>query len=235
MSRGQAQYRRSAVVPRLAFLMGLALVASPSVPHSSWPAYHSAKSALSLDLEGLRAVVVLEVPTFEMVTRFREHFRHLDLMKEIENGRFDPLEDEFREAQLARFAAGLELYLNHEPARGAWKPVKTPVNGKGTDGFFIYMLEFVFEPASAAPNVELIDKLDVRLVNRCSEDKTVVLANLAEVGDGWEIVASSIPPPEEYPEVPEGAVLSAEIGLWTMDAEKRDLRISFARLSANAE
>ena len=222
-------------MPRLAFLIGLTLVAAPSVPHSFWPAYHSAKSALSLDREGLRAVVVLEVPTFEMVTSFREHFRHLDLMKEIENGRFDPLEDEFREAQLARFAEGLELYLDQEPARGAWKPVETPVNGKGTEGFFVYMLEFVFEPSSAAPDIELIDKLEVRLVNRCSEDKTVVLANLAEVGDGWEIVASSIPPPEEYPEIPEGAAISAEIGLWTMDVEKRDLRISFARQPARAE
>lgn len=215
----------SSVRPRLAGALVAALAASvPAQAHSFWPSYHSAKSAVSVGDEGLKAAVIVEVPTFEMVSAFREFFSDIDLMAEIEAGRFEPLEDEFRAAQLDRFAAGLKLSVGGQPVAGSWQPVDSPANGLGTEGFFVYMLEFVF-----ARTPDLGDRVEVRLENRLLPERPVMMANIAEAKDGWEVVESSIPPPEEFPELPEGAALGAELGLWSDDPVKRDLRVSFAR------
>ena len=121
-------------------------------------------------------------------------------------------------------ATGLSLYVDDVPATGSWKPVDTPVNGKGTEGFFVYMLEFVF----AAPP-DFSDPVRVRLVNHSLEGFEVVLANQAEARDGWRVLESSIPEPEEAVEIPRGAAVEKELALWSMDPVKRDLRVVFGR------
>ena len=208
----------------LALLLCIALPASLAA-HLFWPTFHSAKSALAIDQErGLQAVVVIEVPTFELLASFKEHYAALDLMAEIEAGRFDELETKFRDVQLERFAGALALEVNGRSAAGKWRPVDTPINGKGTEGFFVYMLEFAFDRPP-----ELGQRVEVRLRNRALSEAQVVMANLAEAEDGWRVVESSIPPPAEYPELPEGAEYSEELGLWSIDEAKRDLRVVFVR------
>jgi hypothetical protein len=208
----------------------LLLVAAPAAlrAHLFWPTFHSAKSAVSIDAEkGLQAAVVIEVPTFELLARFKEHYASLDLMKEIENGRFAELEAKFRDVQLERFAGELALELDGRPAPGKWRPVDTPINGKGTEGFFVYMLEFAF---TTPP--QLGDRVAVRLENKALPGLEVVMANVAEAEDGWRVAESSIPPPAKYPDLPEGAQYSDELGLWSIDSAKRDLRVVFARGAA---
>ena len=194
--------------------------------HLFWPTFHSAKSALSIDAEkGLQAAVVIEVPTFELLAAFKQHYASLDLMKEIEAGRFDELEAKFRDVQFEKFAKDLALSIDGRPAAGKWRPVETPINGKGTEGFFVYMLEFAF---TAKP--KLGDRVAVRLENKSLPDSQVVMANVAEASDGWRVAESSIPPPEEYPQLPEGAELAQEdLAIWSIDPVKRDLKIVFAR------
>lgn len=208
----------------------LVALAAPAGAHVFWPTFHSAKSAVALDQDGLRAAVVLEVPTFELVASFKEHYAELDLMAEIEGGRFEALEDEFRDFQLERFAAVLTLEVDGAEAAGSWQPVDTPMNGKGSEGFFVYMLEFVFDRPP-----QLDDRVAVRLINRAFPDEEVVMANVAEAEGGWEVAESSIPPLEEYPDLPEGAVAyEEELGQWSIDDAKRDLRVVFARSSGPA-
>ena len=86
------------------------------------------------------------------------------------------------------------------------------------------MLEFAF----ASPP-RLRDRVEVRLQNDALPGLEVVMANVAEAAGGWRVAESSIPPPEEYPELPEGAEYSEELGLWSIDPAKRDLRVVFAR------
>ena len=213
--------------------LSLALLLFAALPgglaaHLFWPTFHSAKSALSIDDEkGLQAVVVIEVPTFELLARFKEHYASIDLLAEIEAGRFAELEAKFRDVQLERFAGDLHLELDGSAAAGAWRPVDTPINGKGTEGFFVYMLEFAFARPPA-----LGDRVSVRLENRALSDLEVVMANVAEAKAGWQVAESSIPPLAEYPELPEGAEYADELGLWSIDPVKRDLRVVFARGAA---
>jgi hypothetical protein len=202
-----------------------AALATESRAHLFWPTFHSAKSALSIDGEkGLQAAVVIEVPTFELLARFKEHYANLDLLKEIEAGRFDELEAKFRDVQFEKLAAALSLEIDGKPAAGRWRPVETPINGKGTEGFFVYMLEFAFTTPPA-----LGDRVAVRLQNHAVPDAEVVMANVAEASGGWRVAESSIPPPEKYPDLPEGAQYSDDIALWSIDPVKRDLRVVFTR------
>jgi hypothetical protein len=209
----------------LAVVLGAAFPAILSA-HLFWPTFHSAKSALSVDAEkGLQAAVVIEVPTFELLASFKQHYADLDLLKEIEAGRFDELETEFRDVQFERFAKELTLSIDGKPVPGRWKPVDTPINGKGTEGFFVYMLEFAY---SAPP--KLGDRIAVRLENKVFPEAQVVMANVAEAGAGWRVAESSIPPPEEYPQLPEGAEYAQEdLAIWSIDPVKRDLKVVFTR------
>jgi hypothetical protein len=212
----------SVIAASLLFLVALPATLSA---HLFWPTFHSAKSALSIDAEkGLQAAVVIEVPTFELLARFKEHYADLDLLKEIEAGRFDELESKFRDLQFENFIETLTLTVDGKPAAGHWRPVETPINGKGTEGFFVYMLEFAF----AAPP-QLGKRVAVRLENRAVPDAEVVMANVAEASGGWRVAESSIPPPEKYPNLPEGAQYADDIALWSIDPVKRDLRVTFER------
>jgi hypothetical protein len=205
----------------------LVLAAVPAAlrAHLFWPTFHSAKSALSIDAQkGLQAAVVIEVPTFELLARFKQHYADLDLMKEIEAGRFDALEAKFRDLQFEQFARDLALEIDGKPAVGKWRAVDTPINGKGTEGFFVYMLEFAFD---APP--QLGKKVTVRLLNKTLPDAQVVMANVAEASGGWKVVESSIPPPEKYPNLPEGAQYAEDLALWSIDPVKRDLKVVFSR------
>ena len=211
------------VVPLL--LASLLVLAGPMAAHLSWPTYHSARSAVSLGEQGLEVVVVLEVPTFRLVADFKEHFSELDLMAEIEAGRFETLENQFRDVRFVDFAATLGLELDGVPAVGSWEPVDTPVNGKGTEGFFVYMFEFVFEQPPV-PDA----RTTVRVLNQAFAGEEVVMANQAKAGEGWQIEESSIPQPEAF-DLPAGAELEdPELGLWTIDPVKRDLRVTFAKV-----
>jgi hypothetical protein len=213
---------------RFGLLALVLLVALPAATpaHLFWPTFHSAKSALSIDAEkGLQAAVVIEVPTFELLARFKEHYADLDLLKEIEAGRFDELESKFRDIQFEAFAKDLALAIDGKPAVGSWKPVSTPINGKGTEGFFVYMLEFAF---TRPP--QLGKRVAVRLENKVLPEAQVVMANVAEASGGWRVAESSIPPPEEYPQLPEGAEYAQEdLAIWSIDPVKRDLKVVFER------
>ena len=229
-----SSWRRRSIGIVVVAVAATLLSVSPAVGHSYWPTYYSAKSAVSVGEKGLQAVVVIEVPPFAMVADFREHYSDLDLLAEIEAGRFEPLEDAYRVAQFERFGATLTLTVDGIAARGSWQAVDSPANGLGTEGFFVYMLEFVFVAAEPGEGTKDLPtgsgtQFSVRLETRALADQPIVLANLADASHGWEVLESSIPPPEEFPELPEGSVLVDDIGQWSEDPVKRDLRITFVR------
>ena len=198
--------------------------------HTLWPTHYSAQSTLAFDDEhGLRATVVFEVPAFEMVNRFRQHFSDIDLLAEIEAGRFEPLEEEFQRVQYAAFAEALYLEINGQEAEGSWRRAESANSGAGTQGFSVYALEFVFRQALRTVG----SRLEARLLNNALIDESVVMANFADAGDGWKIAQSSIPPPEVFEGLPEGAEIADELAMWTMDPAKRDLLVVFERQSVD--
>ena len=198
------------------------LAALPARGHVDWPSSYSAKTSIAVDAERLRIAVVVEIPLPDLVLAFNQHFAHLDLLAEIEKGRVEELEEEFRRGQFEHMAKGLVVELDGRPATGSFRAADTPVNGRATEGFFVYVLEYAF----ASPP-QLAARHEVRVINRLYPDAEMVFANHVEARGGWRVVESSTPQP------PAGADLTIgspeEAAMWSEDESWREFRVVLAR------
>lgn len=201
----------------------LALGATAVYPHSFWPGSYSARSAVAVRDGELQAIVVIEIPTFSLVPKFRQHFAHLDLMKEVKQGRFEALEDEFRAFQFERLAEGLAFEIDGERPAGAWVPLDTPGNGYATEGFFVY--ELGFRPERPLP---LAGRHEIRIRNLLFPYESLVFANTVELACCFELLESSAPQPPPGTDLSTGS--PAELDLWSSDPALRDFRVVLLRL-----
>lgn len=206
--------------------VGFSAVDRPVNAHSFWPTLYSAKVALSVDGDRLGVVVTVEVPAVSMVGKFRKFFAGVDLTAEIEQGRFEALEEQFRQHQLKELATGLELRLGGERL-GSWHPVDTPVNGRANEGFFVYLLELRNDrPPKLGPRVE------VAISNQVHEGENILFANYVGAGPGWEVVEASTPQPPPDADLSVGS--PAEIEMWSEDPERRVFRVVLRRVEERA-
>lgn len=218
--------RTASIVLAAALSGGAALVllcGEGARAHSFWPNYYSAKTAVSVDGERMGVMVTVEVPVVFLIEQFRQHFSDLDLEKEIREGRFASLEDEFRDHELGVIAAALELEIDGRETVGSWRPVDTPVNGRANEGFFVYLVEFrPLEPLVLGTTVE------VEISNRVYEGESIVFANYVQARGGWKVAESSTPQP------PPGADLSLgspdEIAMWSEEPGRRRFRVVLRRV-----
>lgn len=199
------------------------LAASGPVPaHVAWPTFHSAKTSIAADAERLRVAVVVEIPLPDLVLAFNQHFAHLDLLAEIEKGRVEELEEEFRRGQFEEMARALAVEIDGKPANGRFRAADTPINGRATEGFFVYVLEYAFEqPPRPAGRLELTVK------NQLYPGVDMVFANHVEARGGWRVISASTPQP------PPGADLTVgspeEAAMWGADESRREFRVVLER------
>ena len=142
-----------------------------------------------------------------LVLAFNQHFAHLDLLAEIEKGRVEELEEEFRRGQFEQMAQGLTVEIDGKPAGGRFRAADTPINGRATEGFFVYVLEYAFERPPRLPR-----RLEIAVTNRLYQGVDMVFANHVEARGGWRVVSASTPQP------PPGADLTVgspeEAAMW---------------------
>lgn len=180
--------------------------------HMAFPEFHSVKTTVTASATGVHVLATVEIPLADLVLAFNQHFEHLDLIAEIQAGKIDALERQFREATFDQLAQGLALRVDGrdlEPS--AWQPVSTPINGRAGEAFFVYLLEARIESAPRALRFELSNEL--------FEGEDLVLAHLAQVGEGWRTVSSSVPQPPPDADLTEGS--EDELALWSDDPAKR--------------
>jgi hypothetical protein len=203
-------------------LLLLALLPAGLHGHVAWPTFHSAKTSIALDEQRLRIAVVVEVPLPDLVLAFNQHFAHLDLLAEIEKGRIEELEEEFRRGQFDHMAKGLAVEIDGEPASGRFRAADTPINGRATEGFFVYVLEYAFERPP-----KLASRHAVEVVNRLYPGADMVFANHVEARGGWRVASASTPQP------PPGADLTVgspeETAMWSEDESHREFRVVLER------
>jgi hypothetical protein len=219
------------------FALMATMAAAPLSAHLAWPTHHSAKTTITLRGDDLRIAVAVEIPLDQLVLAFNEFFAQIDIFAEIEKGRSSELEAEFRQAQFERLAQGLELTLDSATPAGSWQPADTPINGKASEGFFIYILEWQPRDALAlgkSPNKrpdQRADKrsgrrLDVTVRNRLFAENSVVFANLVAT-EGWRLLDSSTPQPSAGADLTLGS--EAEAALWSDDPQRRSFTVVLER------
>ncbi len=212
LARGGPRPQRVALA-----LVAALLCAGLGQAHLAFPEFYSVKATVTADGEELHVEALVEIPLAELVLAFNRHFQHIDLIAEIQAGKIEALEDEFREAMFERLGAGLGLEVDGQ-RHDAWRPADSPINGRAGEGFFVYILETT---RALAPSREL----RVQLTNALYPDQQMVLANLAFGGDGWAVDQASTPQPPPGADLEEGS--EDELLLWSDDPEKRQFQVSF--------
>ena len=201
------------------------LTSAPTSAHVAFPTAYSGRTTISLGADGLKVLVTIEIPLAALVLEFNRHFADTDLIAEIENGRIEELEEQFREAQFERLAENLELEVGERRAPGRWRAADTPINGRGAEGFFVYLLEFEHDSPP-----ELGDRVEIRVGNGLYVGQEMMFANLVEASEPWQLVESSSPQP------PPGADLSPgsadETALWSDLPERREFHVVAQRIDS---
>ena len=142
--------------------------------------YYSSRAEVKAGAEGVSIVVVVEVPTRNILETFLELYG--------DPTQIDESSDEiFRQRQFEEMAGQLRLRKGGRPLPGTWQPVKSEANGRGTDTFFVYLLEFIPED----PQQLLEQRLDLRLDMEVFPRDFIYLSASVEVVSPWRIVKNS--------------------------------------------
>ena len=207
-------------------LLVLGLLPPGALAHSFDRNFASARYVQSVDGDGLHVLVVVEMPTLDVLGDFRRYLRDHPEASDEENT------EAFRLQQLQDLSESFFLSVDGAAIEGAWAPVDSPANGLGDADFFVYMIESVYriEQRAKSPGGE---RLTVDLLNRMQPAKVVYMSNRADAADGWLVESDSTAP--ILAEGLDGEVVGPDIASdqasakWSTNEAMRELSVVFAR------
>lgn len=198
-------------------LVWTALLASTSAifAHPFDADYYSSRAEVKAGLDGVSVTVIVEVPTQFVLREFLELYgdpTQLDVS----------IDEIYRQRQFERMARELRLRLDGRRLPGAWRPVESEANGRGTDTFFVYLLEFVPEQ----PDKLSAARLDLRIDMEVFPREFIYLSATVQVDDPWRVVKNSAEP---ILAASDDELFDPETGRWSVDPRLRRLRLTLER------
>lgn len=197
----------------------------PAMGHPMSRDIWSLRNALKLGTGGVQAVVILEIPADVVMAALLEGFEGEATGEELEESVARARVRRWNSDRFDEMARGLELLVNGQVAPGEWGPLKSDANGKGGEGFFVYMVGF--RPKQKGGAVwDFGDEVTLELRDTIAPDKPMVLTALVATDGPWKIETNSA-----------RAVLGdkAEIpdldnpDAWKEDPSLRTLTVTFSR------
>lgn len=191
----------------------VALLAPQAQAHPFETSIYSLRSMVKVSESGtLTTLVVLEVPVQVVLDGIGVEDEDSRRVKEKKL-------ESWNTGTWDKMAAGLSLTIDGQPAQGTWRAIEHPANGKGAEGFFVYMVGFDLQQELPAAGYTL------RIENRSYPDEEMVYSGSATAqGDfkiskdsSREILGTEVDTPLSNP------------GRWTKDAKMRDLEVSITR------
>ena len=205
-----AELRRSWMIALLGFW-----VATVGVAHPFDADYYSSRAEVKAGPDGVSVVVIVEVPTQFVLAEFLELYgdpTQLDVS----------IDEIYRQRQFERMADELRLRLGGRKLPGTWRPVESEANGRGTETFFVYLLEFVPDDAGKLRG----ERLDLRLDMEVFPREFIYLSATIEVEEPWRVVKNSA---ESILAASSDELFDPETGRWTVDPRLRRLRLTLER------
>ena len=207
-------------VPLTGVLFGVlllgALTTTTALAHPFDATYYSSRAALKADSNGLHVLVVVEVPTSLILEEFLTLYGDPTQLDEEAN-------EIFRQRQFEKLAKDLNLRVNKRRLPGSWKPVDSEANGRGTETFFVYFLEFVpDDPETLAAE----DRLDVRLDMEVFSRDFIYLSASTTAEDPWSVSSNSA---DAILDAIDDDLFDPETGRWSVDPRLRRLKILFEK------
>lgn len=204
------------------------LFSAPAAAHPFSRESYSIRQALKVQGDKLLAVAILEVPANQVMADLLGAAEAEARKDELDAKAIDlkvsrNLVDRYNREIWARMGEGLTLKINGEVVKGKWKPLKSKGNGKGGEGFFVYMIAF-----DTRGKASLGSEATVELTNTGWADVPMYYAGLINVGESWTVVednARDILGPIAETSEPD---VSNPAG-WTKDEGLRNLRVVFKK------
>ena len=205
-------------------LIGLLLWPVCGEAHPFGASYYALRHEVVLGPEGLRVVVLGEVPARTVMQEFAQLFGNLEKIGVDQDRAYLKL-------QLDRLRRGLRLQVDGAEPVGSWEPVDNPANGRGTEDSFLYMLHFV---PSAGP-LASGERVEVLLTDQAYRGDPVWMSGYAAASEpapgqqapAWRLLSSSA---EDL--LGDGARLADASGNpagWSQDPALRRLQVVFER------
>jgi hypothetical protein len=220
-------YTRRSRSALLALLLLALCWPTASIGHPMSRDAYSLRNAVKLGPDGLQAVVILEVPADVVMGSLLEDFEGGATGEELDEQVARAKVRRWNEGQWDLMGAGLKVFVNGEEAPGEWGALRSDANGKGGEGFFVYMVGF--RPKSkAAPIWDFGDEATIEIRNTIYPDKPMFLSALVSYGDGWTIGSNSAKDViGEKAEVPDLTNPDA----WSEDPSLRTLTVVYQRVN----
>ncbi|MEM1177214.1 MAG: hypothetical protein AAGM22_02620 [Acidobacteriota bacterium] len=203
---------------RSAVAFGLWLAASVAGAHPFDADFYSSRALVKAGPDGVSVVVAVEVPTQRILGQFLELYGDPNQIDESSDALF-------RQRQFDRLSRELRLRVGGRRAAGEWRPVPGEANGRGTDTFFLYLMEFVpKDPATLRA-----ERLDLRIDMEVFPREFIYLS--AEVGAEapWAVISNSAEP---ILAATDDELFDPETGRWSVDPRLRRLKLVLERSEA---
>jgi hypothetical protein len=224
---GNPRVDRSLCCLLLVAALGLA---GPAMAHPLSRDAWSLRNAVKLGPDGVQAVVIMEVPADVVMAALREDFEGEATGEELDETVARAQVRRWNEGLWQDMARGLELRIDGQLAPGEWSPLRSDANGKGGEGFFVYMVGFRPKRAQS-PIWKLGDEVTIELRDTIAPEEPMFLTALVATDGPWTVKASSAE-----------AVLGDQAGApdlddpeaWSEDPSLRTLTVTFSRRSTDA-
>jgi hypothetical protein len=180
---------------------------------------YSLRTQLRVASDQVEIVVLLEVPFDVVMGELKDDLEAARSTAQRHAAR--QVLDAYARKQFSALAAGLSVSIDDTPLKGTWRPKSSPYNGKGavTEGFFLYMVEFV--PDGPAP---LDDDVTVVVTNAAYADRPMVYSAWAIDGTGWTVASHSA-----QPLLPDKAYDPTDAAFWIEDDALRTFTVRAVR------
>ena len=140
---------------------------------------YSLRTAVRVSEKGVVPLVALEIP---IPIALREIGAKTDENRAAKKRKIK----RYNQQQWNNLAESLVFTIDGVPAKGKWRAIDHPANGKASEGFFVYLVSFQFKsPVSLNPGSEII------IDNQSYTDKKMVYSGSATATSPWKIVSST--------------------------------------------
>ena len=140
---------------------------------------YSLRTAVTISDKGIVPLVVLEVP---IPIALKEIGAAVDDHTEVKRRKIKA----YNNQQWTTLANSLTFTVDGTPVSGEWLAIDHPANGKATEGFFVYMVSFMFE---TTPSFD--DDVTIEIANTAFLDSPMVYSGSATSKEPWVVETST--------------------------------------------
>ena len=167
------------VVRALMGLLSIFLWGSSASAHPFSQEEYSLRTAVTISDKGIVPLVVLEVP---IPIALKEIGANVEDHTEVKRRKIKA----YNNQQWSTLANNLTFTVDGVPVSGEWLAIDHPANGKATEGFFVYMVSFMFE---TTPTFD--EDVTVEIVNNAFMESPMVYSGSATSKEPWLIESST--------------------------------------------